>query len=223
MSHPEIRAIPLFADMSDDACRLVSVRTGTTEVAAGTILAIEGSSCDPLHIVETGRVTALRTSPAGRRARVRVDDPPVVIDKATALAGSEHLYTWITLTVCRVRRLPRRLFLALIETESSVSLQTARHLATQTNLARADYLDAALQDPTTRVWQRLTDLADEAGVAVLADGQDGLAAELGLARITVNRALQQLALRSELSVTRGRVSLRSRSAASGSARCGTDP
>ena len=59
VSHPEIRAIPLFADMSDDACRLVSVRTGTTEVAAGTILAIEGSSCDPLHIVETGRVTAL--------------------------------------------------------------------------------------------------------------------------------------------------------------------
>ncbi len=214
-SHPEIRAIPLFAGMSDEACRLVAARTVASRVAAGTILALEGSACDPLHIVETGRVTALRTSAAGRSARVRIDDPPVVIDKATALAGTVHLYTWTTLTACRVRRLPVRLFHQLIETEPSVTLQTARHLATQSNLARADYLDAALHDPTTRVLQRLAELADETGVAVLTEGQDGLAAELGLARITVNRSLQQLARRGELSVTRGRVSLTTRRVASG--------
>jgi CRP-like cAMP-binding protein len=208
VSHPEIRAIPLFAGMSDDACGLVAARTVASQVAAGTILAIEGSVCDPLHVVETGRVAAVRTTEAGRSARVRIDDPPVVIDKATALAGTRHLYTWTTLTACRVRRLPVRLFHELIDTEPSVTLQTARHLATQSNLARADYLDAALQDPTTRVLRRLAELADDTGIAVLAEGQDGLAAELGLSRITVNRSLQQLARRGELSVTRGRVSLR---------------
>jgi CRP-like cAMP-binding protein len=65
------------------------------------------------------------------------------------------------------------------------------------------------------VLRRLTELADATGVVRLAEGQDGLAAELGLSRITVNRSLQQLARRGALSVTRGRVSLRTRPAASG--------
>ncbi|MFC7625564.1 Crp/Fnr family transcriptional regulator [Microlunatus sp. GCM10028923] len=203
----DLRRIPLFAGLPEPALALVAARTVVTTVPAGTVLALEGSLSDPLHIVEHGRVAASRTSPAGRHARVRVDDPPVAIDKATALAGTEHHYTWTTLSRCRIRRLPRRLFLQLVETEPSVALQTARHLATQSNQARGDFLDAVVHDPLNRTLRRLTELADADGVAALADGQQGLADELGLSRITVNRTLQQLVRRGDILLTRGRVEL----------------
>ncbi|GAB3739060.1 Crp/Fnr family transcriptional regulator [Microlunatus parietis] len=204
---PDLRRIPLFAGLTEPALALVAARTAATSVPAGTVLALEGSPCDPLHVVESGRVAASRTSAAGRHARIRVDDPPVAIDKATALAGTEHLYTWTTLSHCRIRRLPRRLFLHLVETEPSVALQTARHLATQSNRARGDFLDAVVHDPLHRTLRRLTELADADGVAALVDGQQGLADELGLSRVTVNRALQQLVRRGDIRLTRGRVEL----------------
>jgi len=208
VGHEELRRVPLFAGLSDERCVRVAAATTARSVPAGTMLALEGEPCDPLHIVEAGRAVALRTSPSGRLARVRVDDAPVAIDKATALAGTRHLFTWLTLTHCRVRALPRKLFLELVATEMSVTLQTARHLATQTNQARSDYLDAAVHEPRTRLMNRLEEMADHTGAVRLEGGQEGLAAELGLARLTVTRTLRGLADEGLIHVGRGYVQLR---------------
>ncbi|TCC06469.1 Crp/Fnr family transcriptional regulator [Kribbella soli] len=116
----------------------------------------------------------------------------MVIDKATAIAGDSHLFTWTVLADAVVRNLPREVFGELLQTEASVALQAARHLATQANQARADYLTAATDSAQRRVLQRLRSLSDRSGTVRLPDGQAGLADELGLTRVTVSRALHQL-------------------------------
>jgi CRP/FNR family transcriptional regulator len=207
MDFEDLRRIPLFAGLDDAACARVTSRTFARTVTADTVLAIKGQPCDPLQIIETGSAVALRTSDRGRIARIRVDDAPVAIDKATALAGQNHVFTWMTLTPCRVRALPRDLFLDLVQSEWSVLLQTARHLATQATQARADYLDAAIEDPATRVLDRLREMADSHGTIALTDGQEGLAAELGLSRVTVTRALGALTTEGVLQVRRNRIQM----------------
>lgn len=210
MNFEDLRRTPLFSGLDDAACARITSQSSARIVPADTVLAIEGRPCDPLQIIETGRAVALRTSCRGRIARIRVDEAPVAIDKATALTGRNHLFTWMTLTTCRVRALPRALFLDLVQSERSVLLQTARHLATQANWARADYLDAALQDPATRVLERLREMADPQGAISLHDGQEGLAAELGLSRVTVTRALSALTDEGVVRVRRNRIQMQLR-------------
>ena len=207
MDADALRKIPLLSGLDDAACQRVTSQSSTRMVSAATVLALEGQPCESLLIIEVGRAAALRTSANGRVARVRVDDAPVAIDKATALTGQNHLFTWMTLTRCRVRTIPRTLFLDLIESDRSVLLQTARHLATQANRSRADFLDAATQDSATRVLDRLREMADSHGEIPLHDGQDGLAADLGLSRVTVTRALGTLTDRGVVRVRRNHVQL----------------
>lgn len=207
MDFDALRKIPLFSGLDDAACERVTSQSSTRMVPADTVLALEGQPCDWLLIIEVGKAVALRTSANGRVARVRVDDAPVAIDKATALTGQSHLFTWMTLTRCRVRTIPRALFLDLIESDRSVLMQTAHHLATQANRSRADFLEAAILDPATRVLDRLREMADPQGAIALDDGQDGLAAELGLSRVTITRALGRLTDDGMVRVRRNHVQL----------------
>lgn len=210
MDFDALRGIPLFSGLDDAACERVASQSSARMVPADTVLALEGQACDSLLIIEAGRAVALRTSTSGRVARIRVDDAPVAIDKATALAGASHLFTWMTLTCCRVRTISRALFLDLVESHPSVLLQTAKHLATQANRSRVDFLDAAIHDPATRVLDRLRQMADSQGVIALEYGQDGLAAELGLSRVTVTRALGELADQGVVRVRRKRIEMQPR-------------
>jgi CRP-like cAMP-binding protein len=184
--------VPVFAGLDADVRRDLELRTRVHEVARGTVLAVEGDPVDRMFVVHAGRVAAYRHAESGRQAHIRTDEAPVVVDKATALAGTTHLFTWTALSDAVIRYLPRELFVALFQTEASVSLQTARHLATQANQARDDYLTAATDSAPQRVLQRLRLLVDHTGCAQPPNGQAGLADELGLTRVTVNRALRQL-------------------------------
>lgn len=210
MDFDAVRKIPLFSGLDDAACERVTSQSSARMVPADTVLALEGQPCDSLLIIEAGHAVALRTSASGRVARIRADDAPVAIDKATALTGQNHLFTWMTLTRCRVRTIPRALFLDLVESDRSVLLQTAHHLATQANRSRADFLDAAIQDPATLVLNRLREMADSQGAIALDDGQDGLAAELGLSRVTVTRALGALTDEGVVRVRRNRIQMQPR-------------
>ena len=210
MDFDALRKIPLFSGLDDAACERVTSQSSSRMIPADTVLALEGQMCDSLLIIEAGRAVALRTSASGRVARIRVDDAPVAIDKATALAGQSHLFTWMTLTRCRVRTISRELLFDFVESDHSVLLQTAKHLATQANRSRADFLDAAIQDPATRVLDRLREMADSRGAIALDDGKDGLAAELGLSRVTVTRALGELTNEGVVRVRRKRIEMQPR-------------
>lgn len=200
MSDYRLAELPLFAALSAEVCRDIELRTRVHQIARGTVLAVEGDPVDRLFVVHAGRVAAYRHAVSGRQAHIRTDEAPVVIDKATAIAGAIHLFTWTAISDAVIRYLPREIFAELFQTEASVALQTARHLATQANQARDDYLTAATDSTPQRVLQRLRLLADHTGFARLPNGQTGLADELGLTRVTVSRALRQLIDTGEVSV-----------------------
>jgi DNA-binding MarR family transcriptional regulator len=92
----------------------------------------------------------------------------------------------------------------LLRTEHSVGPQTVRHLATQANQSRRDYLAAATEPTRDRV---LHLLADPTGTVHLPDGQSGLATGLGLTRLTINRTLQHLSKQGHLTTIRHTIHL----------------
>jgi CRP/FNR family cyclic AMP-dependent transcriptional regulator len=193
MTEYRLDQVPLFAALQPAICLDLEAQTTVRHLPRGTVLAVEGELAEKLFVVHAGRVAAFHHAESGRQAHIRTDEAPVVVDKATVIAGSRQLFTWTALSDTVVRYLPRQTFLHLFNTEASVSLQTAMHLATQANLARDDYLKAATDSSRRRVLQRLRLLADDSGTARLPDGQAGLADELGLTRVTVSRTLRQLA------------------------------
>ncbi|MFI5693641.1 Crp/Fnr family transcriptional regulator [Kribbella sp. NPDC051586] len=184
--------VPVFAGLGADVCRDLELRTRIQRVTRGTVLAVEGAPVEQLFVVHAGQVAAYRHAESGRQAHVRTDTAPVVIDKATAIAATNQLFTWTVIEDAVIRYLPREIFVELFQTEASVALQTALHLATQANRVRTDYLTAATDSAPQRVLQRLKLLADHTGSARLPNGQSGLADELGLTRVTVSRALRHL-------------------------------
>ncbi len=203
MTDYRLADVPLFAALAPEVCCKLEQLSSVRQVPRGTVLAVEGEPVDRLFVVHAGRVAAYRHAESGRQAHIRTDEAPVVIDKATAIAGDSHLFTWTVLADAVVRNLPREVFGELLQTEASVALQAARHLATQANQARGDYLTAATDSAQVRVLQRLRSLVDPSGAVRLLDGQAGLADELGLTRVTVSRALHQL-------IDDGQISMRGR-------------
>jgi CRP/FNR family transcriptional regulator len=201
MGDYRLEQVPLFASLTAGQRYDLEQHTTVHQLPRETVLAVEGQPVERLFVVHTGRVAAFRHAESGRQAHIRTDDAPVVIDKATAIAGTRQLFTWIALTPAVVRYLPRQTFLDLLRTEPSVSLQTAMHLATQANLARDHYLRAATESTPQRIMDRLRLLANQTGAVRLPNGQAGLATELGISRVTVSRALRHLAERGHLTMS----------------------
>jgi CRP/FNR family transcriptional regulator len=120
---------------------------------------------------------------------------PCVIDKAAVLAAGTHPATWVATTPGRALVLSAPAFWALLCEQHQMREHVLRYLALQVGQTRAALAARATGSALTRLARWLLAASGpgrQANVGLPA-GQQGLAEELGLSRVTVNRALQQLA------------------------------
>jgi CRP/FNR family cyclic AMP-dependent transcriptional regulator len=182
--------VPLLATLPDAHLAHLAAVSTPREVPPGEVVATRGAEARHLIVVEQGTLTAVHDTAAGHRRRLGDFPGPCAVDKAAVLDGGHHTATWLATTRSRLRLIPAREFLALIDVPSvrrHVLSHLARHLNhTQEALTLTSYADA-----TTRVAAWLT-RARSARV-LLPGAQQGLAETLGLTRVSVNRALRRLA------------------------------
>ena len=163
-------------------------------VPAGQVVARAGEPAAYLLVVEHGTLTATSDTAMGARVRLGTMTGPCTVDKAASLRGATHTATWTADTLCRVRPLPARLLWQLLDEEPALRQHVLRYLASEVSAQRRSRVRRAAPTPTAQVADWLAEANDAFGPLIyLAGGQQGLGDELGLSRVSVNRALAALA------------------------------
>lgn len=119
---------------------------------------------------------------------------PCVIDKAAVLDGGTHTATWMASASCQVRLLPADLLRELIAEVPPLRDHVLRHLSEQVNRDRRARVRRAAPQPVAQIADWLAESMRAQGMRITLTGaQQGLGEEIGLSRVTVNRALRVLA------------------------------
>ncbi len=163
-------------------------------VPVGQVVARAGDPATHLLVVESGSLAAVHETPAGARVRLALVTGPCALDKAATLHQAMHTATWTATTACRIRLLPAQVLRQLLDREPALREHVLRYLAAEVNTHRRSQIRHAASDPVAQVADWLVEMECAVGSSIpLAGGQQGLGEELGLSRVTVNRALSALA------------------------------
>jgi CRP/FNR family transcriptional regulator, cyclic AMP receptor protein len=155
----------------------------------------QGAPATRLLIMLDGQASAVVDHATGTRSRYPLMAAPCVIDKAAVLAAGTYPATWTATTPGRALVLSAPTFRALLCEQHQMREHVLRYLALQVGQARAALTARATGPARTRLAHWLLTATGPGATPTigLPAGQQGLAEELGLSRVTVNRALQQLA------------------------------
>jgi CRP/FNR family transcriptional regulator, cyclic AMP receptor protein len=168
----------------------LSALSTVRSLAAGDVVAVRGEPARHLVVAETGGLTAVHETATGQRRRLGEFAAPCAVDKAAVLDGGGHTATWVTSARSRLRLVPAEEFLALVDVPA-VRAHVFVQLAGQLRAQQDDLVLTSFADAPTRVAAWLVRAA--APRVLLPGAQQGLAETLGLTRVSVNRALRELA------------------------------
>jgi CRP/FNR family transcriptional regulator len=191
--------VPLLATLTRRRLERLARELPVRHLAPGEVAAHSGTPARHLIVIETGTLAAVHDTRNGIRVRLATATGPCVVDKAATLDGAVHTATWCATAPCRVRLLPAALLLRLLDDEPALRVHVARQLAAEVNGHRRARIRRAAPGPVAQVADWLLeavtprgDLVGAGHAVTLTGGQQGLGDELGLSRVTVNRALRVL-------------------------------
>jgi len=191
----DLARVPMLAEVSGERLRHLAAAHPVRHFRAGSVLLRQGAPATHLLIMLDGQASAVVDHPAGDRSRYPLMPGPCVIDKAAVLAAGTYPATWMATTPGRAVVLSAPAFWTLLRQQPPIREHVLRYLARQVGQSR-DALAASAAGPAVSRLARWLLTASASGATptvCLPAGQQGLAEELGLSRVTVNRALQQLA------------------------------
>jgi CRP/FNR family transcriptional regulator len=189
-----LAAVPLFSMLEEARLEWLAGQCPPREFPAGATVARFGDPARHLVVLERGTVSAVYDTSDGSRVRFATVTGPCVIDKAAVLDGGRHTASWIALARCRVRFLPANLLRGLIDDVPAVRDHVLRHLSAEVNRDRRARVRAAAPQPAAQIADWIVQSGPQQGSRISLPGaQQGLGEEIGLSRVTVNRALRVLA------------------------------
>jgi CRP/FNR family transcriptional regulator len=188
-----LAGVPLFALLDEARRERIARRHPVRQVPAGQVVAGFGQPARNLIVLERGILSAGCHTVDGSLVRFGTVTGPCLIDKASVLDGGRHTATWTAARACRIRLLPTEVLRELLHEVPVVREHVLRQIAAQVNRDRRARTRAAASRPVARVADWLAEaLAGPSRRIALPGGQQGLGEELGLSRVTVNRALRVL-------------------------------
>lgn len=190
----ELAAVPMLAALPHDHLLRLAADHPASRVPADSVLARRGEPARSLFVLQAGQVCGVVDHHDGGRTRYPVLTGPCVLDKAAAIRAETHTATWTTVSRCVVRTVPVQTFRRLLRDVPGLRDHVLGLLSDQVRDTRRALADRDAGSSVVKVarWLAVNAPAEHVTVA-LPTGQQGLAEELGLSRVTVNRALRQLA------------------------------
>jgi CRP/FNR family transcriptional regulator, dissimilatory nitrate respiration regulator len=190
----DLRRLPLFAGISDPACRELAARSTTRTYAAGETLFVARTSARGLFVVVEGRVRVVRDV-SGRRHVLHEEGPGGTLGEVPLFEDGGYPATAVTAepTTCIV--VGRDAVAAAMRADPDLAWRFLARLA-----SRVRVLVERLDRLTARsVPQRLASLlvarystAGAGGALTLGGTQQQVAEELGTVREVVARAIRML-------------------------------
>lgn len=191
----DLARVPMLAQVSGERLRHLAAAHPARRFTAGRVLLHQGTPATHLLIMLDGQASAIVDHPAGDRSRYPLMTGPCVIDKAAVLAAGAYPATWVATAPGRTLMLSAPAFWALLRQLPAVREHVLCYLARQVSQSRDALADRAAGPPVRRLarWLLAATASGATSAVRLPAGQQGLAEEIGLSRVTVNRALQRLA------------------------------
>jgi len=191
----DLAGVPMLAQVTGEWRRQLARDHPVRSFTAGSVLLRQGAPATHLLIVLDGQASAVVDHRAGARSRYPLMAGPCVIDKAAVVAAGAHPASWVATAPGRALILSAPAFWTLLTQQPAVREHVLRYLARQVGQGRDALAARAVGAPGGRLarWLLAASAPDATMTVRLPAGQQGLAEELGLSRVTVNRALRQLA------------------------------
>ena len=190
----EFNAVPLFAMTSSttrdqlwDQARIRAARRGDVVVA-------QGASTGRLHVLLAGEATSVHATVSGRTTANARWIGPAIIDKVAVLTEEHHPSSVLADTSVTYCTLPSASLHIALEANPAAMQHALVAVANAAKAARESFVDAAVRASAARVarWI-LTSHVD--GPVRIPRPQERLALQLGMTRVTLNRALHGLLAR----------------------------
>jgi CRP/FNR family cyclic AMP-dependent transcriptional regulator len=191
----ELARVPMLAQISGERLRHLAAAHPVRRLTAGSVLLRQGTPATRLLIMLDGQTSAVVDHRSGDRSRYALMAGPCVIDKAAVLAAGTYPATWVATTPGRAVILSAPTFWALLRHQPPIREHVMRYLARQVGQSRDALATRATGTAASRLahWLLTATASGATPTVSLPAGQQGLAEELGISRVTVNRALQHLA------------------------------
>ncbi len=192
-----LRTVSIFADLPSAALEQLARNSLPRKYRRGQVLCNEGDPGESIYILEEGQLRVTQWTAAGDEAVLAVVEAPSAVGELSLLDGSPRSATLTAAGPVRVRLIPRKAFIALLQDQPQIVPGLLATLATIIRRANARQVDLLTLDVPGRLAKWLIGRAErngtpqEGGILVdLARSQGELAAEIGTTRPTLNRALR---------------------------------
>jgi CRP/FNR family transcriptional regulator/CRP/FNR family cyclic AMP-dependent transcriptional regulator len=209
-----LQEVPFFAGVRQEDLTSLAAACRPRHYRRQQIIFYRDDPGDTLHIIQSGEVRIILTSPDGDEILLALMRPGDFFGELSLLDGLPRSATAVANEPTETLTLARDGFLRVLEQSPQMAHQVI--LALSSRLRRTDLLlgDSAFLDVPTRLVKRLLDLAHTQAGRVSLKGpqtirvtQSELAAMVGATRESVNRELRALESRELIRVERGRILL----------------
>lgn len=186
-----LRSVPMLAAADDaDLARLVDAAT-PRRLARGQVLFVQGDPSEHLHVVERGRVKVLVSSPRGDELVLSVLGPGDVLGELSVVDGAARSATAVAVDEALLWAVRADAVRDLLRHSPDLALSVAQALAARVRALTGSAADLVFLDLPRRLAKLIVaDAARETRTTAVSQGE--LAAQLGVARQSLNRALQRL-------------------------------
>jgi CRP-like cAMP-binding protein len=194
-----LKAIPLFAALTDSEIQFLSARTAVRSYSPGEFLFSEGDPCAGLFLIASGRVRILKVSPSGREQVLAIDGPGSSIAEIPVFDGGNYPASASAVEQAELIFISRNDFRAVCLEHPEVALKVLQVVG-----ARLRRLVGIVEELSfTTVRHRLiswllrhaeTECETRQGTAIVSMGSSHqqLASEIGTVRELVSRNLARL-------------------------------
>lgn len=181
----------------------------------GTALYQQGAPSDEMFLILEGRVLLECCHASGKKRAIYIVSAGMTIGEAGAMFGGSHDFRAVTVTQCRLFRIPAPVFRRRVEASPALALQVFQVEARKGQvLARLLAMDSFL-DLRARVAQALLSLSEQHGrpepegiLLTIPFTHQEMADLLGVSRVAVSQCMGELVRQGVLTKRKGLVLLR---------------
>jgi CRP/FNR family cyclic AMP-dependent transcriptional regulator len=192
-----LRTVSILADLPTTALEQLARNSLLRKYRRGQVLCNEGDPGESIYILEEGQLRVTQWTSMGDEAVLAVVEAPAAVGELSLLDGSPRSATLTAIGPVRVRLVPRKAFMLLIQEQPQIVPGLLATLASIIRRNNARQVDLLTLDVPGRLAKWLIDRADRIGTPVsngtlldLGRSQGEIAAEIGTTRPTLNRALR---------------------------------
>jgi CRP-like cAMP-binding protein len=199
----ELRLVPYFARLNDEALAGVARLVVARAYIRGDLIQVEGERCDGLWIVRSGRVRVFKTSPEGREQVLALIGPGESFNDVPVFDGGANVASAEAVEAATAVCLRRDDVQALLEREPTFAVAVIRVLGARLRHMTGLVEDLSFRNVAARVAKILLGQASDPEAGRLT--QSEMAAIAGTAREVVGRALKALEQEGVLQTDHGRI------------------